>query len=97
VHTWLAQSPALVHVPPVAQPAQLPPQSMPSSAPFLIPSEQLGTWQVPPVHTPLAQSRAAAQTLPLPQGAQAPPPQSMAVSPPFFWPSVQVARTQVPP
>src|SRR6202522_1987588 len=73
-----------------------PPQSTPVSVPFWIPSVQVGAWQVrgEPPHTPLAQSLATSQSVPVAQGAHAGPPQSTPVSAPSFTPSVQVRGTQ---
>jgi hypothetical protein len=64
--------------------AQLPPQSVAVSVPFLIVSLQVGTWQVfgVPEQTPLVQSPATLQVTPSAQrrvGAQLPP-QSTPVS-----------------
>jgi hypothetical protein len=55
-----------------------------------------GCAQAPLKHTPLTQSRAAAQRIPEAQGAHAPPPQSMSVSEPDCEPSVQEASWQTP-
>ena len=52
---------------------------------------------MPPVHTPLTQSPAAAQVLPAVHLLHVAPPQSMSVSLPFFTPSLQVGAWQVPP
>ncbi len=72
--------------------AQVPPQSMAVSVPFLMPSlhDPEGATQTPPVQVPLVQSVPARQVLPLAQSAAQLPPQSMSVSVPFFTPSVQV-------
>jgi hypothetical protein len=96
VHTPLAQSAAPPHTLPSAHlfaGAQEPPQSTSVSVPFFTVSLQAGTWQMPPVQTPLAQSPAPPQTLPsahLFAGAQEPP-QSTSVSVPFFTVSLQPA------
>src|SRR4051812_2405592 len=74
---------------------------MPVSAPLLTPSVQLGTWQQrsapgaqpPGAQTPLWQSTAAAQALPLPQSGQRPP-QSTSLSLALRTPSLQLAAWQ---
>jgi hypothetical protein len=51
----------------------------------LTPSGQAGAWHLLPVHTPLAQSEAAAHVLPVPHRLQlSAPPQSWSVSLPFL-------------
>src|SRR5437867_4134914 len=102
VHTLLAQvavpaqSPALAHPFPAAHLLlQGPPQSISVSPPFLIPSLQVGTAQLPPVQTPVAQSLAEEQIRPMPHLLQLPP-QSMSVSLPFLIPSVQPAGAHSP-
>jgi hypothetical protein len=70
-----------------------PPQSTSVSAPFLIPSLQVGAGaaQKPAVQTALAtQSPAVAQAFPMAHRPQLPPPQSTSVSAPFLIPSEQV-------
>jgi hypothetical protein len=62
----------------------------------LTPSKQLGAWHCPPLHTPLEQSPATTQELPLGHFAQLDPPQSTSLSVPFFTPSEHVAAWQVP-
>jgi hypothetical protein len=78
------------------QPAQLPPQSADDSLPLRTPSEQLGAWQNPPLHTPLAQSLLLPQASPAAHAAQAPPPQSVSLSAPFSTPSLQLPAWQTP-
>jgi hypothetical protein len=56
---------------------------------LITPSLHAGTWQAPPVHTPLWQSPAPAHTDPLGHFGHGPP-QSSAASGPFFTPSKQV-------
>jgi hypothetical protein len=70
---------------------------VPVSLPFFSPSVQVGVLQIPPRHTPLAQSEPSAQALSSAQGTQAGPPQSVSVSAAFFTPSLQVGASQVPP
>src|SRR3954465_9254425 len=80
--------------------AQEPPQSTSVSLLFLTPSVQLGTAQVlvvVPVHTPLAQSPAAAQTFPLAHFAHFGPPQLRSVSIPFLTASSQAGAAHSPP
>src|SRR5204863_357497 len=69
------------------------------SVPFFTRSLQAGTAQTPPEQTPLVQSPATPQALPLPHflaGAQEPP-QSTSVSVPFFTMSLQEGAGQTPP
>jgi hypothetical protein len=69
-----------------------PPQSTAVSVPFLTPSAQPAVWQIPLLHTLLAQSDAALHFLPVAHRAHAVfPPQSTSVSPPFCTPSLHVA------
>jgi len=91
-HTLLWQSVPAVQVAPVPHLAQalVPPQSTSLSPSFFTTSEQLGTWQMLPRHTPLRQSPATEQTLPLVHLPQLPP-QSTSVSVPFFTLSPQPA------
>src|SRR5258708_39780490 len=80
-----AQSPFPVHILPVPHAGQEPPpQSTSVSVPFLTPSEQLGAWHFPPVHTMLWQSRPAEHDLPAGHAGHVPPPQSTSVSLPFL-------------
>jgi hypothetical protein len=99
VQTPLTQSVPAAHAPLVAQRGHAfgPPQSMSVSVPFLTPSKppvHLGTWQTPPVQTPLVQSEATMHALPsahfFPCPTQMVPPQSVSVSPWFFTMSVHV-------
>jgi hypothetical protein len=72
------------------QGAQLaPPQSTLASSRLRTESEQVGTWQMLPVHTWLAQSPGALQSLVSMHGPQLPP-QSTSVSPWLWTPSAQV-------
>jgi hypothetical protein len=73
------------------------PQSTSVSVPFLTPSEQLAAWQMLPTHTPLWQSLAAKQSLPLMHLLQVAPPQSMSVSVPFLIKSAQLDAWQTLP
>ena len=72
--------------------AQVPPQSMAVSVPFLIPSLQVpeGATQRPPVQVALLQSAPTPQVLPLAHLVMHEPPQSTSLSLPFLMPSVQV-------
>lgn len=92
--TLLAQSVFVLQVWPVMQPGQdVPPQSTAVSVPFLTLSVQIGAWHVfvvVPLHTPLTQSPAIEQVLPVAHAPQLPP-QSVSVSVPFLTPSAQVA------
>ena len=65
--TPLAQSPFTAHIKPSAQSAQLPPQSMSVSLPFIVLSLQVGAGatHVPLVQTPLVQSVPVEQVEPL--------------------------------
>ena len=58
--TWLTQSDAEAHscLAPHFEHVELPPQSMPVSAPLLTPSLQVGSWQLPESQTWLTQSDA---------------------------------------
>jgi len=96
LHTLLRQSVPDVQVPPVPHFAQalVPPQSTSDSPSFFTTSEQVGTWQMLPMHTPLWQSDAAAHSWPVPHFGHDEP-QSMSVSVPFFTPSKHVAAWQV--
>jgi hypothetical protein len=58
---------------------------------FFTPSVGLLPWQLPPVHTALAQSGPMTQLLPGAHAAHCEPPQSTSVSSPSFTPSVQLA------
>jgi hypothetical protein len=82
---------------PVAQPAQLPPQSTADSVPFKTWSEHVGAAHLCVViaHTELAQSFATRQAA---RGAQAVqlPAQSTSVSLPLSTPSLQLVGWQVP-
>jgi hypothetical protein len=95
------QSPLPVHILPLLHFGQLrPPQSTSVSVPFLTPSEQLGAWHLPTVHTLLWQSEPLVHILPDGHAGHVPPPQSMSVSMPFLTPSVQVGAGmfwQTPP
>jgi hypothetical protein len=75
-----------------------PPQSISDSAPFLVTSWQVGSWQMPLRHTPLWQSLEARHIEPsahflLSEATQLPP-QSVSVSVPFFLLSPQVGAWQ---
>jgi hypothetical protein len=76
---------------------EAPPQSMSLSAPFLTRSVQFGAWQRAgvPLHTPLWQSAATAQSLPLMHLEHTTPPQSMSVSSWFLTTSVQLGSWQM--
>ncbi len=94
----LTQSPAIAQVCPsahrrgVAAVAQVPPQSMEVSVPFLTVSKQVGATHNPAVHTPLTQLAATVpHILPTAQAGQLAPPQSTSVSVPFRVPSVHAA------
>jgi hypothetical protein len=78
--------------------AHEPPQSTSDSVPFFTLSVQVGAWHLSSVQnnpqlwlaqTPLAQSLAAPQSLPLPHLLHWAPPQSTSVSPLFRCPSSQ--------
>jgi len=92
VQTPSAQSPPLLHAPPVAHPLQDPPQSTPVSSPFFSLSLHVGAAQVPPapVHTRFTQSDPSLHPSPSPQGGanvfvpSPEDPQSTPVSLPFF-------------
>jgi hypothetical protein len=61
---------------------------------FFTPSLQLGAAHFWLVHTPLAQSEAEAQAMPVPHlGQLVAPPQSTPVSAPFLTPSLQRGAT----
>src|SRR5690606_40831470 len=98
VHTPASQSPSDRHTLKSGQrshPVSSPPQSTSVSLPLRTPSSQVGAWQTPSEHTPVAQSEPAAQTPPTAQPPQGPP-QSTSVSPPFTRPSVQEGAMQRP-
>lgn len=98
--TPLVQSAPTVQPPPSAHllaGAQLPPQSMPVSVPFLLLSAQVGFWQNVPVQTLLLQSAAPPQVLPPPHFGQLAPPQSISLSVPFFVKSVQAGTAHNEP
>jgi hypothetical protein len=88
LQTLLVQSVPARHVSPLAQVGHdAPPQSTAVSVPFFTPSRppvHFGTWQMPPVHTPLVQSPGTPHTLPsahfFPWPTHVVPPQSMSVS-----------------
>jgi hypothetical protein len=81
----------------LAQGAQPFPQSTPVSIPFLTPSLQVGTWQVPLEQTWLWQSVNVSHAAPFEQAGHAPPPQSTPVSEPFVTASLQDGAWQIPP
>jgi len=95
--TSLVQSLPSLHIMPVPQGGQLPPQSVSVSSWFFMPSVQLSPWQTLPVQTPLRQSVPVKQLSPLGQGEQVSPPQSSSVSLPLTTLSLQVGAAQVPP
>jgi hypothetical protein len=104
VHTPLTQSVPAEQSPLVAQRGHAfgPPQSMSVSVPFLTPSRppvHFGTWQTPPVQTPLVQSAATMHALPsahfLPCPTQMVPPQSTSLSPWFLVVSAHVGALHV--
>jgi hypothetical protein len=74
-----------VHGCPSAQRAHEPPQSMPVSVPFLIPS--VHETQEPLKQVPLLQSASATHALPREQPTAQTPPQSTSVSDTFLTPS----------
>jgi hypothetical protein len=95
-HRWLAQSSFTWQAMPIPHAGQVPPQSMPVSPPFRAWSLQLGTWQVPALHTADWQSTDAPQSSPALQARAHCPPQSRSVSPPFLLPSSHVAGRHTP-
>jgi hypothetical protein len=91
-----AQSLAFMQTPPISQGSHGPAQSTSASPWFFTRSEQLGAWQLPPLHTPLTQSVGSSHFFSSAQGPQRVPPQSTSVSPLFFTPSVHVASWHRP-
>jgi len=103
-HSSLVQSSLAVQICPeghrFSEPHVAPPQSMPTSSPFLTPSSQLAGAQTSSPSTdvsqlPEEQSEFTAQGSPSGHETQFPP-QSIAVSAPFCSPSVQVASMHCP-
>jgi hypothetical protein len=93
-HAEFAQSAFVAQPwPTVQSAAQLPPQSMSVSLPFLMASLQLAATHLPFVHFPLLGSTQSALVLHSLFTAQPPqlPPQSTSVSLPFWTPSLQAA------
>ena len=78
------------------QAGQGPPQSMPVSPWFFVPSLHDAGWHFAEVQTPLSQSEPAAQIPKSGHAVHASPPQSTSVSVPFFVASRQVAAVQTP-
>jgi hypothetical protein len=75
----------------------LPPQSMPASSPFWMPSVHFGFSQTPAQHTPLVQSRLTLQPAPAAhRGQLGRPPQSTSVSLSFLIPSEHVGGAHLP-
>ena len=85
------QSPSRSQLPSGAHGAQLPPQSMSVSLPFLMPSLQLAAEQTSPVQTPLWQSAGVTQRCPCAQRSGQLAPQSTSLSCPLRMASPQVA------
>jgi hypothetical protein len=93
--TALMQSSATAHVFVSAHLPHDPPQSTSVSFSFLMVSAHVAATHLPPVHTALVQSVAAAQALPSRHFVVQEPPQSTSVSVPFFVASVHVGAAGV--
>jgi hypothetical protein len=96
VHTPLTQSLATAQALVSAHLAQVPPpQSTSVSRPFFTTSEQLASWQMLVMHTPVLQSAGLVHAEPGLHLGQLPP-QSTSDSVPFFTVSLQLAATHLP-
>lgn len=94
-HSPLVQSLPELQTWPTAQrlaaPQSVPPQSTPTSSPFVTPSSQAASEQVPPVHFPVAQSLSIRHVSLVLVHLLQRPPQSIEVSLPLNCPSAHVA------